>query len=98
VKKDKRRAAEDKRQNPHALVPIEREMEEPITALRADIKAMVHSARDAFHGDVLKVLEETRIHAAELERAIGDISQIEALEGLKSFVVEELDRVLAKYA
>lgn len=65
--------------------------------LRADIKSMVHQARQSFHADIVKVLTETSAHAAEVEKAIGDISQTEALQGVKDFFNTELDRQLMKY-
>jgi hypothetical protein len=64
---------------------------------RADIKAMVQRAREGFHDEVMKVLSETGVRAAELERAIGDVSQIEALLAVREFFNDELDRQLAKY-
>jgi hypothetical protein len=66
--------------------------------IRADIKAMVQQARASFKEDIIKVLTETGTHAEELERAIGDLSQAEALSAVKQFFVTEMDRQLAKYS
>jgi hypothetical protein len=99
MRKDKARKARPV----EALVPVDRnddvllDLRDTPSALRADIKAMVQQARTAFHADVQKVLTETHLHAAELEKAIGDISQADALQGVRAFFVEELDRQLAKY-
>ena len=71
--------------------------EPSVGTLRSDIKTMVARARSEFHEDVAKVLEETALHAAEIEKAIGDLSQREALEGLRQFFLDEITRKIERY-
>jgi len=80
-----------------ALVPMVRVESESSAALRSDIKTMVARARSEFHDDVAKVMEETAMHAAEVEKAIGDLSQREALEGVRQFFLDEITRKIERY-
>jgi hypothetical protein len=82
-----------------ALVPLTpgRDLSEMGRALRADIKAMVTQARGEFRADVDAVLTEVSQHAAEIEKAIGDLSQREALDSVRQFFHDAITRKMDRY-